>query len=301
MTDQKTRDILAEMLKERTGSHFLDSGGYAKFDANGCYVGSSSGYGRNWERNQCRDFDKEPYYVTRFYSHGEQWYFEYTINLYHFLLEHLEYNEKWDSFFHDYAETRPEDEWYEVIDDFKKNLRYWDDEDTTYVDTENPGDNSYNYESNLSQVIQWDNIVIEEEALCILQIHQGADVRGGYSTPHIFSWEWATEAYFSERPPTLYCSNDYDHVWCIEDERCSKFRWEGKVKISDAQRLLPYYTREEYERQMTSAVKDLEEYEWGTLCEDGDDDDFTEWRPNMFLIDEDGRGYCPICGGVLKS
>jgi hypothetical protein len=40
--------------------------------------------------------------------------------LYHFLLEHLEYNEEWDNRFHEYAELRPEDYWHEVLDDFWK-------------------------------------------------------------------------------------------------------------------------------------------------------------------------------------
>jgi hypothetical protein len=302
LTDQKTRDILAKILRERTGTHFLDSGGYAKYDANGCYVGSSSGYGRHWERNRCRDFDKEPYYTTRFYYHGEEWYFEYTINLYHFLLEHLEYNEEWDQRLHDYAELRPEDYWHEILDDFWKLMEEcWDDSDTTYIDIENPGDNSSNYESNLSQVIQWNNVVVDDEALCVLQIHQGSDVRGGYAAPRVFSWKWESESYFSERPPALVCSNDYDHIWYIEDERCRKFEWEGKVKVSDTQKMLPYYTKEEYERQLTKSVKNLEEYEWALLDEDSDEEEFREWHPNIFFIDDDGNGYCPICGGMLES
>lgn len=296
MTDQKTRDILAEILKERTGSHLLDSGGYAKYDANGCYVGSSSGYGRNWERNQCRDFDKEPYYTTRFYTHGEEWYFEYTINLYHFLCEHLEYNEEWDQRFHDYAELKPDDYWHEILDDFWKLIEEcWDDPASTYVDQENPGDNSYNYESNLSQVIQWNNVVVDDEPLCILQIHQGADVRGGYSTPHVFTWNMDSEGYFSERAPALVCSKDYDHVWYIEDERCRKFEWEGRVLPDKEQMWLPYHSEKEVEQVLTASVRNLEEYEWAELEEPED------WQPNYFYIDDEGNGYCPVCGGILKS
>ena len=40
----KLGTIVSEMLKENTGTHFLDSGG---------------SYGRSWQRNQKRDFEKE--------------------------------------------------------------------------------------------------------------------------------------------------------------------------------------------------------------------------------------------------
>ena len=42
----ETKAVIADMLQENTGRHMLDSGG---------------AYGRNWERNQGRDFDSEPY------------------------------------------------------------------------------------------------------------------------------------------------------------------------------------------------------------------------------------------------
>ena len=45
MKEGKTADVIISMLKENTGAHFLDSGG---------------AYGRNWERNQARDFESEP-------------------------------------------------------------------------------------------------------------------------------------------------------------------------------------------------------------------------------------------------
>ena len=42
---KETREVIAEMLRENTGRSVLDSGDY---------------YGRHWEANQNRDFEKEP-------------------------------------------------------------------------------------------------------------------------------------------------------------------------------------------------------------------------------------------------
>ena len=51
-TDTRTTaEVIADMLRENTGKHFLDSGG---------------AYGRHWERNQDRDFSAEPYAEVEF-------------------------------------------------------------------------------------------------------------------------------------------------------------------------------------------------------------------------------------------
>jgi hypothetical protein len=46
--------------------------------------------------------------------------------------------------------------------------------------------NTYNWENLLSQVLQYVQIDADDETYLILQIHNGCDVRGGYTAPRIF-------------------------------------------------------------------------------------------------------------------
>ena len=46
--------------------------------------------------------------------------------------------------------------------------------------------NSYNYDSNLSQVIQGTWGEFDGEPYVLLQVHQGCDVRGGYTDAKLF-------------------------------------------------------------------------------------------------------------------
>ena len=55
------------------------------------------------------------------------------------------------------------------------------------------GYNTANGEACLNKTLQWDMFYIDngkyEGAYIILQIHNGCDIRGGYSTPHIFKFD----------------------------------------------------------------------------------------------------------------
>jgi hypothetical protein len=50
-------------------------------------------------------------------------------------------------------------------------------------------ENSYNRESLLSQVIQYTTFKVGDQNLVMLQIHGGADVRGGYTAPRVFEMD----------------------------------------------------------------------------------------------------------------
>ena len=154
----KIETKIAEMLKENTGTHFLDSGQ----DNN-----------RAWQRNQSRDFAKEPVTTVDIYKD------DMTISLstYHFLISHLElddktdkYNKMYDALYKDSEEAHLAD-----MEDFAS---MFEPEGTT---------NTYNFENTLDQTLQYtmfnDN---DDDTFIILQIHGGCDVRGGYTKPYIF-------------------------------------------------------------------------------------------------------------------
>lgn len=54
--------------------------------------------------------------------------------------------------------------------------------------------NTYNGDSDLSQTLQGSNIIINDDEYVLIQIHNGADVRGGYTDAKLFK---VTEEHYS--------------------------------------------------------------------------------------------------------
>ena len=70
--------------------------------------------------------------------------------------------------------------------------------------------NTYNDASLLSQVFQYVDWVEPntEQAFIAIQIHNGADVRGGYTRPVVFSYkEWDVYDFFSWPYAYIACDN----------------------------------------------------------------------------------------------
>lgn len=170
-----TSEVLASMFTENTGRHMLDSG-----DA----------YGRQWERNAGRDVNSFLEAPKAFWSYGP------TIDTFHYLNDRLEYAPVMDRWLHIFAESdgRERDGWYSVITEFAAHAS-----DTG----ETAGWNSYNDETLLSGVIQWTTFTRDDETYICLQIHGGADVRGGYTQGRVFkvSENW----YYQVQNCSVYC------------------------------------------------------------------------------------------------
>ena len=168
----KTKELIHAMLTENTGRALCDSG-----DA----------YGRNWQRNQGKtlaDCEAEPSATleVRKYSDREgktYWEMYPTISLFHHLTDCLtqddicrEFNampvEDWNG---DYYGTSAEGQ--EWIDSMFKGGECF---------------NSYNWNANFSQVIQYTMLehIDTDEKYVLLQIHGGCDVRGGYTDAKLF-------------------------------------------------------------------------------------------------------------------
>lgn len=152
------------MLTESTGASLCDSGG---------------AYGRHWERNQLKtleDFKNAPEVTWDGYS--------YTINVFHYLMKcgGLEL----DSFCHDFNSKDVED-WDGDYYGVSKAGQAWLD---NYEFTSDRSWNTYNHESSLSQVLQGTELERDGEKYLLLQIHQGCDVRGGYTDAKLFKLEY---------------------------------------------------------------------------------------------------------------
>jgi hypothetical protein len=182
--NQITKDIVIGMLRENTGMSFLDSGGTPKYDANGCYIGSKYGYGRQFERNRCIDFDKQPELSYRFDTwNGYRWELSATRSVYHLLKNNFNFAEDWQQIFDDFCETiDPHLSWLQCMYKFGEWLTTIYDEVGfgPYGELPRPKDgvrNTYNSENNLSQDLQFMEISIPEEgeSITLIQVHNGCD------------------------------------------------------------------------------------------------------------------------------
>lgn len=172
---QAQKEIYA-MLIENTGKHMLDSG---------------TAYGRNWERNKSKtieDFNNEPEQQITYDSRYQG--FERLVSVFHYLSElDIDYiceqfNElnrdatNWDSNFYGVSLEASE-----YLDSLKNQ--------DIQIDELPYGErwssfNTYNGDSDLSQVLQGSWIKIDDDMYLILQIHGGCDVRGGYTNARLF-------------------------------------------------------------------------------------------------------------------
>lgn len=178
--DTRTLDeVIADMLTENTGRHFLDSGG---------------AYGRNWERNQGKKiehFRAQPSATLEIYSWERDGKTHYdispTVNIFHLLHHALdldgycrEFNAmevgNWNGEF--YGTDTNQCEWLE-FNGF-----------TAVGD----GFNTYNWASNHSQILQGQELERDGEKYILLQIHGGCDARGGYTDAKLFILPYGIEA-----------------------------------------------------------------------------------------------------------
>jgi hypothetical protein len=177
-----TELALAEMMTENTGIHMCDSGGTN---------------GRMWQRNAGKT-------VATFHdAPAAYWHYGYpTLDTFHFLAERIEYVPTLSRALSIFAERddMADEGWLGVMEAFAESLH----------DGESKYDvvrtfNSYNDETLLSQVFQWTEFSRNDVRYICLQIHGGADVRGGYTKPRVFK---VTEGwYYQCADCDIYCTN----------------------------------------------------------------------------------------------
>ena len=166
-------ELVYNMLTENTGTHFLDSGG-----ANG----------RMWQRNggKClQDFEDEP---AESYQYDPKYNEIFrTVSVYHYLTHNLEINDICFEF--NALNTEPKDWEADTNTDvsiYGVSVAAWD-YLTEFYDVEvSRSWNTYNGDSDLSQILQGANLLINDEEYILIQIHGGADARGGYTDAKLF-------------------------------------------------------------------------------------------------------------------
>lgn len=146
------KEYILEQLKENTGTHFLDSGGEN---------------GRAWQRNKGKDLEAEPEYIVEKYDNETV----ITVSTFHYLNDRLEM----DDFTELVNSIIEENElhWVQEIAEELNNRGYKVDEINTV--------NTYNHSAPVTQDFLYIPFEVDGETYILLQTHNGADIRGGYS------------------------------------------------------------------------------------------------------------------------
>lgn len=168
-----TEQQIYNMLTENTGTHFLDSGG-----ANG----------RHWQRNikkSLEDFRKEEVYNS---DAKDIW--EIEKSLFHHLKDSIKYNPDLNEGLQAYLKHKDLENWREPVEQYLQSK--FPNEKIDHI-------NTYNDDCVLSQTLQIITVgdMYTNETVA-LSIHNGADVRGGYTDFKIFDID--TEAFYNWHP-----------------------------------------------------------------------------------------------------
>jgi len=306
---ETTESVLRDMLTENTGTHFLDSGGV---------------YGRNWERNQGRDFDKEQEAALRFTTYrgkdGPEVCVEVTLHVYHWLRERLDFNPELDARFREWCDA--DGGRYGQLPDMEEFVEtQCPDAGGIYGEGEPFTVNTYNGEDLLSQTLQYIFWTDEEGEHVLLQIHGGCDVRGGYTSARAFDLDSNHElGLFDNARASLYVDDDTvpegpapnptapfpgmedeplpdrgaiaRAVAWYTDDGCH-FTGEARETMPDGSHDVPDLG--------SFDIVEFEQDEHGTQRdEDGRALDDVRGT-GVLCIDEDGNGYCPLSGGLIMG
>lgn len=164
-----TEAVIYGMLTENTGTHMLDSGGTD---------------GRAWQRNALKtleDFKNEP----EAWLDASEWP-EVSKSAFWHLVNNLEHDAGLTAAYHEFANDYPNESWLEINELWLDKLGI-EEEGGDFYGNARWSFNSYNFDGWLvDQTIQGTTWGMANREYVILQVHGGADVRGGYTRPQVF-------------------------------------------------------------------------------------------------------------------
>jgi hypothetical protein len=188
-TETKTEQVIFDMLTENTGTHFLDSGGDG---------------GRMWQRNAKKtldDFRSEPYATI------DPKYGDVSVSTFHYLTERLIFAQGMTEQFQEFAKEYQDESWRGVMSLFVESLGI-DEQERDSIENQTWEFNSYNFDRFIiSQTLQGRFFTLGNSEYLLLQIHGGADVRGGYTAPKMFTVKDDRYSFILEADSATFCCN----------------------------------------------------------------------------------------------
>lgn len=276
----KTQKVVAAMMKENTGAHFLDSGG---------------AYGRHWSRNQARDFMRESSATLEIKKYGERAEISVSINLFYFLSNALEYDAETQNKLDEYSDENPELYGTQLLESFIKSVG------GRWIGS----DNSYNSENMLSQDFQyflWDD---KDRYCCaFIQVHGGCDILSGYTNPKCFFVKDESVFYSMDRA-TILCDNG--HYW--DSESYGKWRNNSNSHLPNLETFPVIKSDGADEIDLVSVIQRTREYnalnrtrnknKLFTRIFGNQPSEIPLSERSAIIIDDAGMPHCPICGAQL--
>lgn len=207
----QTQAVLAAMLTENTGTHFLDSGG---------------AYGRAWQANRAAAGEHPAqFFIDRPDIAVDAHFQSVTLDVFHFLDLNLEFDPEMDARWGDYCTEYDTGRWdLEGMAHFARNWA------GVYGDGKAFIVNTYNGEDSLSQIVQYLYGYDPEtdRAYVILQIHGGCDARGGYTDGRVFRVLGEGTDIFDNASFEAYCTNgNADNACWQSSTRDGGYSWES--------------------------------------------------------------------------
>jgi hypothetical protein len=295
-----TQRKVAQLCRQNTGCHILDSGGSS---------------GRGWQRNQTREFNpkasgcKVEFSIYEWKDRDARLEIDFTVDVWTWLCDKATYDGKMQRAFDRFAKL-PENEndhWLGLMEKFPE--WYANKQGETAAGIYGDGDPiicyTYNDENCLSQDIQFCYWTTGERGCrdehLLVQIHNGADARGGLTSPLAMTCNEELSI-FEYRRCTL--SPDYDELKQKQAERSKQGDLfpESVVDLSNLQIVwdsdnggyswsfegyLPDSMKALVERHFDYPFKSIEtrdEWEQGTIC-----------------VLPDKTALCPITGCTLRG
>tara|TARA_R110000822_G_scaffold62325_1_gene153652 strand:+ start:213 stop:926 length:714 start_codon:yes stop_codon:yes gene_type:complete len=218
-TTSNVKDLIFSMLTENTGTHMCDSGG---------------DNGRMWQRNAHKcvaDFEAEPQELYQYDPKYNEIY--RTVSVFHYLTNNLEV----DSLAFEFNErnTKPKDwdaEYNGDVSIYGVGWSAWDYLTEFYEVEVSRSWNTYNGESDLSQILQGANLTINEEHYILVQIHGGADARGGYTDAKLFKcgdyMDGMIHEYLREYTDSCEILEELEYIDSMTDYWDESIVYEGK-------------------------------------------------------------------------
>jgi len=182
-----------ELARVNTGTHMLDSGGI---------------YGRHWQRPGIPSGQPLEYWD------GSESYPMLMVSTAQLLDEHLEIDQAATRHFRLWAaiaDPKDNHSWLELMGAYLDRMvatgRWDSDSDGTFTD------NSYNWETDLDQDFQFAAPGLYGDRV-LVQMHNGADVRGGYTAPVVAAGELESVLCdYNVRPFCQHCERGADNMY----------------------------------------------------------------------------------------
>lgn len=214
--------VLLDLFKFNSGIDIMDSGGAD---------------GRRWQQNQKHDIRKKYQCKIEFdLKIGEVNNVSVVKNAYFFLKDWLIFDEVTDQLNKHLRKLVKECDNYSDIMYMDENelIPYRILDDYGQVRLNDP-DNTYNYDEILDHSYQFRTMVIDYDTYILIQIHTGADIRGGYSSPVWFKINEDSVSdtmFYIQGDDNEYYTDDMGRNWYNDDS--------GDVELEEV--ILEYLT-----------------------------------------------------------